>query len=78
MRTGKVNSYGKVKMALPTKLPKGKSTLKITKVGTTTAGGVERLGRGTHQEVAERVEGSVRCGRGPRCERPASGLAAGR
>lgn len=39
VRTGKVNSYGKVKIALPNKLPKGKSTLKITKVGTTTAGG---------------------------------------
>lgn len=36
---GKVNSYGKVKLALPTKLPKGKSTLKVTKVGSKTTNG---------------------------------------
>ena len=37
--TGKVNSYGKVKMALPNKLPKGKSTLKVTKVGSKSTNG---------------------------------------
>lgn len=37
--SGKVNSYGKVKMALPNKLPKGKSTLKVTKVGSKSTNG---------------------------------------
>lgn len=37
--TGKINSYGKVKLALPSKLPKGKSTLKVTKVGSKSTNG---------------------------------------
>lgn len=37
--TGKVNSSGKVKLRLPNKLPKGKSTLKVTKVGSKTTNG---------------------------------------
>ena len=37
--TGKVNSVGKIKMKLPNKLPKGKSTLKITQAGSSKLSG---------------------------------------
>jgi hypothetical protein len=37
--TGKVNSSGKVKLKLPNKLPRGKSTLKITQAGTSKLSG---------------------------------------
>lgn len=37
--SGKVNKLGKVKLSLPNKLPKGKSTLKVQKVGSKTLSG---------------------------------------